>query len=106
MQSKAEKELLDQVLKQAEEQEQAEDAAEQVCCKHSLYDFGILPVGQICYSNSVRVGSLHKFAFTFSLSTDLCSILHMIRHCFATTGACQAARGTWWSKRAGANPLW
>lgn len=30
MQSKAEKELLDQVLKQAEEQEQAEDAAEQV----------------------------------------------------------------------------
>ena len=31
MQSKAEKELLDEVLKQAEEQEQAEDAAEQVC---------------------------------------------------------------------------
>ncbi|KAL3154171.1 hypothetical protein ABBQ32_013691 [Trebouxia sp. C0010 RCD-2024] len=29
MQSKAEKELLDQVLRQAEEQEQAEDAAEQ-----------------------------------------------------------------------------
>lgn len=33
MQSKAEKELLDQVLRQAEEQEQAEDAAEQVWCK-------------------------------------------------------------------------
>ena len=31
MQSKAEKELLDQVLQQADEQEQAEDAAEQVC---------------------------------------------------------------------------
>ena len=33
MHSKAEKELLDQVLRQAEEQEQAEDAAEQVWCK-------------------------------------------------------------------------
>lgn len=33
MQSKAEKELLDQVLKQAEEQEQAEEAAEQVYCR-------------------------------------------------------------------------
>lgn len=37
MQSKTEKELLDQVLRQAEEQEQAEDAAEQVCCKQELW---------------------------------------------------------------------
>lgn len=36
MQSQAEKELLDQVLRQAEQQEQAEDAAEQVLCKENM----------------------------------------------------------------------
>ena len=42
MQSKAEKELLDQVLKQADEQEQAEDAAEQVHGKQSATQLALI----------------------------------------------------------------
>ena len=57
MQSKAEKELLDQVLRQAEEQEQAEDAAEQVWCKQYVcwslctlaqWEFLSMSSGQAC----------------------------------------------------------
>ena len=81
MQSKAEKELLDQVLRQAEEQEQAEDAAEQVWCKEYVW-----------WSPCI----LAEWEFH----------VHVIEQFVAAVGTYPGARGAWWSQRAGTNTLW